>query len=131
MIDLKEEQQAIAEDVETESRGHFPVPLAIFLQIIAVSFIAAPMAITSIKRMNHDVPEGYEYLVQSDKGVFYYAKLGGKFESVQVLNMHSIDQDNKAEVFPVPVDCATREVGGSKPKWRTVGAKMVDRACRY
>lgn len=130
MSDLKEKQQAVAAEIEAESRGHFPVPLVICLQIIAVSFIAAPMAITSIQRAGHDVPEGYEYLAKSRKSSFYYTKLGGKFESVQVLQTHVIDQDNKAESFSVPVDCETKEVGGKSPNYRTIGAKMIDRACR-
>ena len=96
---------------------------------IAFAAVAIPFVSKAARQLSHDVPEGYSYLAEGTDGDFYYAKLGGKFESVQVLNIHVIAKDDKVKAFPVPVDCGAREVGGKNVTYRTVGYKMMQRAC--
>lgn len=79
--------------------------------------------------LRHDVPEGYTYLVKSNKGDFYYTKLGEKYESVQMVNVHVINKDETTEDMSYPVDCAEKTISNETPAYRTVGHKMIRRAC--
>jgi len=79
--------------------------------------------------LRHDVPEGYSYLTKSKKGNFYYTKLGEKYESVQMLNVHVINKDETTEDFAYPVDCVQKTISNKTPVYRTVGHKMIQRAC--
>ena len=79
--------------------------------------------------LRHDVPEGYNYLTKSDKGDFYYTKTGEKYESVQLMNVHVMKKDETADDWTYPVDCAEKTVANKTPAHRTVGYKLMQRAC--
>ena len=123
------DEQLTADEREFIKGKPYPAWVGRVIGCIGFAVFAIPFTAHNLIKLGHDVPEGYSYLTKSTKGVYYYAKLGGKFESVQVMNIHSIDGEKKAEAFPVPVDCNTGEAGGKTPKAGTVASKIVARAC--
>lgn len=124
------DEQLTAEEREIIHGKPWPQWVGQAIGAIAFLAFASPFIASQVARLGHDVPEGYQYLVKNNKGDFVYTRSGNKYEDVQMLDVHIIKADNRVETITAPVDCGAREIYGKTPKYKTVGAKMLAKACR-